>query len=138
MFQSSLFDTADVEHRAHTRHDWLFDTPSQLANHRFVTTIGKGEKAQVRHLCQGDSVDAYRNLCLDNQFSIKMRHGEWQGKVCGYAQAVIIRHPEFVISEAGRKRILASKQKNVHAYVRGIFYDAFEGNVRVDQGGIPL
>lgn len=42
-----------------------------------------------------------------------------KGKVIGHAERVLIDEPQFVVSEAGRQRVLASGQKNVHAFVRG-------------------
>lgn len=41
------------------------------------------------------------------------------GKVIGHHENVYIDLPSFIVSEAGRQRVLASGSKNVHAFVRG-------------------
>lgn len=58
-------------------------------------------------------VDIYRNLTKDC-WSIRHR-----GKVIGHARNVVIHNPEFVVSQAGRLRVLTERRKNVHAVVRG-------------------
>lgn len=57
--------------------------------------------------------DVYYNLhrkCL----SIRER-----GRVIAHAPRVLIRNAAFVVSEAGRQRVLRTGHKNVHAVVRG-------------------
>lgn len=58
-------------------------------------------------------VEIYRNLTKDC-WSIRHR-----GKVVGHAKSVVIHNPEFVVSAAGRERVLRERRKNVHAVVRG-------------------
>lgn len=41
------------------------------------------------------------------------------GRVEAHARQVVIRDAEFVVSEAGRVRVLRERSKNVHAGVRG-------------------
>ncbi len=41
------------------------------------------------------------------------------GRVIKYTNSLWIRNPEFVVRQAGRKKVLRDKQKNVHAFVRG-------------------
>lgn len=43
------------------------------------------------------------------------------GLVLGYAENVLLSAPAFKVSEAGRKRVLATGKKNVHAFVYGWF-----------------
>jgi hypothetical protein len=54
-------------------------------------------------------------------FSIKLR-----GKVREHTDWAIVlpnaEKVEFVVSEAGRQRVLNEQRKNVHAYVRGLAY----------------
>jgi hypothetical protein len=51
------------------------------------------------------------------------------GKV-SHASGVIFTDVQFVVSKAGRERVLREKRKNVHAYVRGtpeFIYDTYMG-----------
>lgn len=43
----------------------------------------------------------------------------YKGNVIAHAKEVLLADPEFVVSEAGRQRVLDSGHKNVHAGVRG-------------------
>lgn len=62
--------------------------------------------------------DTYLNLnrgCL----SIRSAAGGKRGRVWGYAAAVEIRGARFVVQEGGRQRVIRSRCKEVHAWVRG-------------------
>jgi len=61
-------------------------------------------------------VDVYWNL-HKNIFSV--RH---KGKVIDHVEKLLIRYPTFVVQQGGRRRVLETKQKNVHAFVRGYFF----------------
>lgn len=41
-------------------------------------------------------------------------------RVIGYADFIPMKDCKFIVSEAGRQRVLREKKKNVHAYVDGI------------------
>ena len=64
-------------------------------------------------------VCVHRNLnCPKGQnkkYSIKQN-----GLVIGHSNELILWNVEFKVSKAGRARVLKEKQKNVHAYVKGI------------------
>ena len=62
------------------------------------------------------NVSIYRNL-HNGLISIKSASS---GLVLGHAQSVDIVGADFVVKEAGRQRVLRDKQKNVHAYVKGL------------------
>ena len=62
------------------------------------------------------NVSIYRNL-HNGLISIKSASS---GLVLGHAQSVDIAWADFVVHEAGRQRVLKDKQKNVHAYVKGL------------------
>ena len=66
-------------------------------------------------------VDVYFNL---HKKTLRIRHN---GKVVCHSDNAKILNPTFVVSEAGRQRVLREKRKNVHAYVRGEL-DGFENN----------
>jgi len=76
-----------------------------------------------------DSVDCYRNLNKPHSFSIKQRQGCFKGLVSGYARAVVIADPQFIVGEKARQRILRERVKNVHSYVRGTFITAFDSDL---------
>jgi hypothetical protein len=71
-----------------------------------------------RHIKGIEPIEVYRNL--------RKRDGVWysirqHGKVVGHAREVSLSSCEFVVNEAGRKRVLKTGRKNVHAFVRGVF-----------------
>jgi hypothetical protein len=55
-------------------------------------------------------------------FSIKRK-----GIVIAHADKVYVTNAEFKVSEAGRRRVLKDKRKNVHAYVVG---DVCSGSIK--------
>jgi len=61
-------------------------------------------------------VSIYRNL-HNGLISIKSASS---GLVLGHAKSVDVAWADFVVNEAGRQRVLRDKQKNVHAYVKGL------------------
>ena len=79
----------------------------------------------------GDLVDCYRNLNKPSMFSVRQREGLHKGLVSGYARAVILAAPVFVVSEKSRQRVLQpGGVRNVHAFVRGRFHSAFSSDLR--------
>lgn len=71
----------------------------------------------------GVKVAIYYNL-HKHTFSVKAMEGEMKNKVVGYSDTLILsptnREVVFKVSEAGRRRVLATKNKNVHAVVVGV------------------
>ena len=63
-------------------------------------------------------VAAYWNL-HKNIFSIQSREKENYGKVISHVNSVVIALPKFVVRQAGREKVLETKQKNVHAFIVG-------------------
>ena len=74
-------------------------------------------------------VDVYRNL-HNGLYSIKARSGNNKGLVVAHAQQVWLDDVEFVVSDAGRNRVLREKKKYVHAFVRGTL-SSFRGFDRI-------
>lgn len=70
-----------------------------------------------RTLEAGTPVKVYRNL-HNQTFSIV---DVATGLVVAHSEVVNLKDAKFVVSEAGRQRVLREKQKNVHAYVVGTF-----------------
>lgn len=60
-------------------------------------------------------VDVYRNVNKKG-VTYSIRQG---GYVVAHATEVILLNAEFVVKEAGQKRVRKTKTKNVHAWVRG-------------------
>lgn len=68
-----------------------------------------------RRLKPSQPADVYRNL---NKRGIwySVRQG---GKVVAHAKTVLLHDVRFIVSEAGRQRVLRTGRRNVHAFVRG-------------------
>lgn len=49
-----------------------------------------------------------------------------KGIVIAHAKDVYLALPSFRVSEAGRQRVLATKRKNVHAFVVGMWYSGWQ------------
>jgi hypothetical protein len=74
-----------------------------------VTTI-KG-----RELHEGQWIEVYYNL-HKHCYSIRDKR---TGLVVAHADVVAVKNPHFKVSQAGRRRVLAEKRKNVHAVIEG-------------------
>ena len=74
-------------------------------------------------------VDVYRNL-HNGMYSIKSRDKANRGLVIAHAKQVWLDDVEFVVSDAGRARVLREKKKYVHAFVRGTL-SSFRGYDRI-------
>lgn len=72
------------------------------------------ESFKGRKLAINDSVQMYRNLHKD---SLTLKK---QGLVHGHAQVAELQDVSFAVSLSGNKRTRLKKQKNVHAFVKGI------------------
>lgn len=60
----------------------------------------------------------YRNLHLENTFSVRLR-----GKVFDRLTDLIAYDVTFKVSEPGRLRVLSEQRKNVHAFAAAKDYD---------------
>ena len=72
--------------------------------------------------------DIYYNL---HKHCLSVRH---KGLVVNHTQEIALENVKFVVSQAGRRRVLEEKRKNVHAFVRGEIramdvYDSEPGHV---------
>ena len=68
-------------------------------------------------------VDVYRNL-HKNCWSVRSREQHDYGKVVAHANSLVLDDAKFVVSQAGRNRVLKEKKKNVHAVIRGTVRDS--------------
>lgn len=67
---------------------------------------------------EGKQVKVYRNLKYKNQGLFSVQFG---GLVVAVLDTVQLHNVVFKVGEPGRQRVIASRQKNVHAYAVGIF-----------------
>ena len=67
-------------------------------------------------------VDVYFNL-HKKLYSIRACEGPNKGKVIAHRHTVTLIDPTFKVSQAGRARVIKEKKKNVHATVRGDWFD---------------
>lgn len=63
-------------------------------------------------------VSVYFNLHR-KLYSVRAEEGPLRGRVVAHATDVLILAPIFLVSQAGRARVLRERKKYVHAYVRG-------------------
>jgi hypothetical protein len=112
MFNEEVAQTPIYAHNSKQYHD-IFNGDSLLEQGVFTSEIGKDEKAETRTVEKDAIIDVYRNLNKTNFYSIRNRSGDFKNKVSGYAHAVIVRHPEFIVSKAGRARVQKEKRKKV-------------------------
>ena len=78
-------------------------------------------------------VFVYRNLTR-NTWSIRAMEGPQKGLVIQHADTVLLSCPVAKISQAGRRRVLRDKQKNVHAGVVGYLSHASDVVLSVPEG----
>lgn len=107
--QHTLFDDAHHQPAMSPGYEKACLGHSLLVNDAFATDI----KSDTRLCRRGDKIDVYRNLNIKDMMSCKQRHGQWKGKVTGYAKAFVLVDFEFVVSEASRQRVLREQRKNV-------------------------
>jgi hypothetical protein len=62
-----------------------------------------------------DKVRVYKNL-HKNCYSVKSVK---TGLVVAHVDEIVLQNVKYLVYESGRKRVLESKQKNVHAFVEG-------------------
>jgi hypothetical protein len=60
-----------------------------------------------------NTVDCYYNL---HKHCLSVRH---KGLVVRHADEIVLDNVKFVVSQAGRERVLREQRKCVHAFVRG-------------------
>jgi hypothetical protein len=70
----------------------------------------------------GTRVRVYKNLnksrAMDSVvYSVKDKRS---GLVIDYVERITLIDAKFIVSEAGRQRVLRERRKNVHAYIEGI------------------
>jgi len=110
---------------------------SLLRGTTFTDTITRKGKSHLRRTQIGDRVSVYRNLHLDNKFSIRAMDGEYRSKVMGYATCIILEEINFFVGK-GIHKARAEKQRNVHAFVRGRFLDAKDTAIELPDNMVEI
>lgn len=77
-------------------------------------------------------VRLYRNLSAQyrqqHAWSLMAYEGKRKGLVIDIVDGAVLADAEFVVSEAGRQRVLRDKAKNVHAFVQGDLVKSYKLN----------
>lgn len=68
---------------------------------------------EVNNAIGNQKVRVYKNL-HNGMWSIKQN-----GLVIGYAKEIVLSNVKYIVSRAGRVRVLKEQRKNVHAFVEG-------------------
>lgn len=88
----------------------------------------------IRELKQGQRVRVYYNLHKKCYSITSKIDGSW--KLVAHADRVMLQNVKTIVSQAGRKRVLAEKRKNVHAFIEGDYVgDSFTD---MEAGTFPL
>lgn len=95
------------------------------------------EPYQGRNVVPGQSVQVYRNLKYKNEPVYSIRSVN-TGLVLGHATTLLLSRCVFVVSQAGRKRVLREKRKNVHAWVEGCFGIIHAGDDKIFNDGVKV
>lgn len=85
----------------------------------------------------GQSVQVYRNLKYKNEAVYSIRSVN-TGLVLGHATTLLLSRCNFVVSQAGRKRVLREQRKNVHAWIEGCFGIIHAGDDKIFSDGIRV
>lgn len=72
---------------------------------------------------KGRTIDADKVIAVYRNLN---RKGKWysirQGShVVGHTTAICIRDAKFIVRESGKKRAISEMQRNVHAYIEGMY-----------------
>lgn len=84
-----------------------------------------------RTVSKNQKVRVYRNLHKPGVvYSIADAR---TGLVLGYSESVLLRAPNFRVSEAGRQRVIETGKKNVHAFVYGWYEGTEQARVAMSE-----
>lgn len=75
--------------------------------------IGIGIAKAIEKYINDKPFHIYKNS-RKNMFSIRQN-----GKVIGHSKQLFLRDCTFVVNQSGRQKVLDTKVKNVHAYIKG-------------------
>lgn len=75
-------------------------------------------------------VRVYRNL-HKRCYSILHKVPRVGWRLRGHVDMIFLEDVEFIVSEAGRKRVLVTKRKNVHAFIEGEEIDFIRNPLKI-------
>lgn len=78
-----------------------------------------------RSIENGQRIKVYFNL-HNKKYSAVAMSGSDKGRVLGHFDEVVLDKVSFVVSEAGRQRVIREKKKNVHAYAIGTLWKTYQ------------
>ncbi|CAG5087803.1 Gp88 [Thermobacillus xylanilyticus] len=81
------------------------------------------ENAELRKLLLPNQTLRIAYHVVKNCFSVRDRRSR---KVIGYTDRIVLYDVQFVVSQAGRARVLRERQKNVHAFVVGKYDETLQ------------
>lgn len=73
------------------------------------------DRLQIGELLEGKKIRVYRNL---HRHCLSVQH---KGIVIMHVDEIQLKDTRFIVSQAGRERVLRERRKTVHAYVEGQF-----------------
>lgn len=89
------------------------------------------EPYRGRSISLSRRVEVYRNLNRPGGPWYSIRQ---DGRVVGHARKVTLRRCQFVVRESGRRRVLKTGRKNVHAWVLGYIDFRYKDHEHIDLG----
>lgn len=86
---------------------------------------GRGMSTATTAIPTGAVVQVYRNIHRSRAaghpvYSIRSKA---TGRVIGHGDRIVLADAEFIVSEAGRQRVIREQAKNVHAFAEGVLTD---------------
>jgi hypothetical protein len=77
----------------------------------------------MEHIKEDDMVNRNKRVYVYFNFHKKCWSVRQEGKVVEHTNAVLLKDCRYLVGQAGRKRVLREKKKNVHAGVSGYMVD---------------
>lgn len=93
-----------------------------------VMTRKRTRRAMTAAISCSQKVFVYYNL-HQACWSVKALSGELRGRVVAHMASITISDPSYRVSEAGRRRVLMEKRKNVHAGIVGFMVGVGDDSV---------
>ena len=82
-------------------------------------------------------MEVYRNLKFKDRIVYSIRDPKTR-LVLGHASDLLLTQCKFVVNQAGRKRVLKEKKKNVHAWISGSLSVIHAGDDRIFSDGTKV
>ena len=93
---------------------------------------GKSHYEKCKELLKDGPVEVYKNL-HKGLWSVRQN-----GRVVFHTDYICLKKCSFVVGKKGRERVVRERQKNIHAFVRGLLCDPRETPFIVDYEWNPV